>query len=61
MVKRITMTIKGQKCTVETDGYSGTSCMEASEALERALGGDRNPELKSEYYDNNTVTEEVQS
>jgi Protein of unknown function (DUF2997) len=35
---------------VETSGFSGSSCQEASRALEQALGGRVDETLTGEYY-----------
>lgn len=43
--------------TIEAQGYSGTSCEEATQALERALGKTEKRDYKPEYH--NSQTEET--
>jgi hypothetical protein len=45
----ITITPAGQS-TVETRGFTGTSCRQASEFLERALGQRTGEQLTTEFY-----------
>ncbi len=45
----ITVTPAGQT-TVETRGFSGASCRQASEFLERALGQRTGEQLTSEFF-----------
>lgn len=50
-MKRIEITVlpDGQS-KVETFGYSGSACREASRLIEQALGQSTGEELKSEFY-----------
>lgn len=45
----ITVSIKGET-KVETKGFSGSDCQEATRSLELALGARESESLKSEYY-----------
>jgi len=45
----ITVTPNGQT-KVETKGFEGNSCRQASEFLERALGPRTHEQLKSDFY-----------
>lgn len=36
---------------IETSGYTGQSCKNATEALEKMFGGQQTEELKQEYYE----------
>ena len=45
----ITVDLKGQS-RVETKGFAGSDCREASRFLEQALGVPAGERLKSEYY-----------
>ena len=45
---------------VETNGFSGSSCQQASEFLEQALGSRQNERLKSDFYQTE-VTENQQA
>jgi len=51
-MKRILVNISkdGSKVTVETDGYRGAACKEASEALLGALGETVSNKEKAEFY-----------
>ena len=50
----ITVTPAGQT-TVETRGFAGPSCRQASEFLERALGARTGEQLTSEFYQTQSV------
>lgn len=39
-----------RKPTFETDGFTGTSCTDATKMFEQALGGTEEQTLKEEYY-----------
>lgn len=45
---------------VETHGYSGSSCREASRWLEQALGKSTQQRLKPEFYSGNTTVNDQQ-
>ena len=45
----ITVSIKGET-KVETKGFAGSDCQEATRSLELALGARESESLKSEYY-----------
>ena len=48
---RVNVSPKG-KVTVQTDGFQGEGCVEATQALEEALGLEtENRELTPEYYE----------
>lgn len=59
-MKTIIVTVSSDgKSVVETSGYSGPSCQEASRFLEQALGQKQSESLKSEYFANiNNTTEQ---
>ena len=43
---------KGERSVkIETEGFTGTACTDASSAFEQALGQSGDQELKQEYYD----------
>ena len=46
--------------TVQTHGYSGPSCREASQFIEAALGTPQDEQLTSEFYVTDLKTEAVQ-
>ena len=57
----ITIIVKPDgKAVVETSGYYGTSCKDASKFLEQALGQRQTETLKPEYYSTTTNTSEQQ-
>ena len=49
----ITVTPDGQS-RVETKGFSGSDCRQASGFIEQALGQRQQEQLKSEYYETQT-------
>jgi len=55
----ITVSPKGET-RVETKGFSGTQCREASRVLEQALGQRTEETLMREFYQENTVRQDVQ-
>lgn len=48
------------KVTVETKGFSGASCREASKFIEEALGTRIDERLKAEFYVTETAQQAVQ-
>ena len=50
----ITVDAKGE-CAVQTKGFTGTSCREASKALERALGMVQSDTPTAELYQTQTA------
>lgn len=58
-----TVTVKinkdGSKVTTEVEGAAGSSCRSLTAALEAALGQQVGQELKSEFYMENTLTQEL--
>jgi len=63
MSKTINITISPKGETkIETSGYSGSSCQDATRALEQALGAKTEETLTGEYYSTeNTQTNEQQN
>ena len=57
-MKRIRVTVKGGKYQVETTGYSGTTCQDATERLEKRLGVTLKDEPTAEMYEEQEVTHE---
>jgi hypothetical protein len=49
--QQIIITVTDDGIKVETQGYSGSSCTDATKALEQALGTVQERQLKPEYYD----------
>jgi hypothetical protein len=63
MSKTVTVIVSPNGGTkIETFGFEGASCQDATRDLERALGGKADETLKSEYYaqTNNEQTELLQ-
>lgn len=54
----------GGKVKIEADGFTGSSCVDATKAVESALAG-RSPtvqrELKAEYHETTPETENVRA
>jgi hypothetical protein len=46
---------------IETRGYSGSTCREATEALERALGTRSQEQLKPEFYESEQIQQRASS
>lgn len=46
--------------TVETRGFTGTSCRQASEFIERALGQRTGEQLTSEFYQTQSAQQQQQ-
>ncbi|HEY3965147.1 MAG TPA: DUF2997 domain-containing protein [Planctomycetaceae bacterium] len=46
--------------TVQTKGFSGSSCQEASRFLEQALGTRQSDERTAEFYQSESETQSVQ-
>ena len=60
MSKIVTVTVSPSGGTkIETFGFEGASCQDATKDLERALGGKSDETLKSEYY-TQTNTEQTE-
>jgi hypothetical protein len=58
---QITVSPKGET-KIETNGFSGSSCQDATRELERALGATSSESLTGEYYTaSNEQTNEVQN
>lgn len=57
MSKSITVTMRHGKATIETDGFEGTSCLEATKKLEDLLSGDGGVEVRDMH--GNLVEESV--
>lgn len=52
-MKKLIITVpqdSNQPISIETDGFSGPACVDATAAIEQALGVSLDTELKSEYY-----------
>lgn len=49
--KRIKVEIKGGKSKVTAEGYTGTSCMDATKAIEEALGTVEEDTKLDAYYE----------
>ena len=50
-MKTITIIVSPDgKTKIETDGYTGSACREASEFIEQALGRKTGEQFKSEYF-----------
>ena len=62
MIKRIEITVspKGE-VTVQTKGYSGSQCQQASKALEEALGLRQREELTAEYHQSQALRQELKA
>jgi hypothetical protein len=60
-MKTMTLLIspKGET-TIETNGFDGHSCLEASKFLEQALGKTATEQLKSEYFATNCQSEHLE-
>jgi hypothetical protein len=54
----ITVDTKGQS-TVETRGFSGSECREASKFIEQALGSPTGEKLTAEFYQGQSVDEQL--
>ena len=50
---------KNGSSTIETTGFTGTSCQSASEFVEKALGHTSNDEKTSEFYKTSEVHEQL--
>ena len=62
MSKTITLIIAPDgKTKLETNGFTGSSCREASRSLEDALGTGTVERLKTEYFLDENCTEELTS
>jgi len=59
-VIQVTVSPKGET-RVETTGFSGSSCQDASRALEEALGAKTGETLTGEYYATNEQQIEAQN
>ena len=60
-MQNITIIVKPDgKTVVETTGYYGTSCRDASKFIEQALGKQQAETFKPEYYSTTTNTSEQQ-
>ena len=46
---KVTISCDG-KATIETSGFTGTSCLDATREIEKALGRDAQRKYTSEYY-----------
>jgi len=58
-VKRIEITVAPDgQARVETHGFSGQDCRDASRLLEQALGKQTDERLKAEFYSGTTVTDQ---
>lgn len=55
--RTVTVTIQGGKTTVQTAGYQGASCQEATRALEAALGTVTSDTPTAEFYEEGLVPE----
>ena len=56
MTKTIEITIDTQgNSQVETKGFSGSECMQASKSIEDALGAQANRRTTPEFFDSETV------
>ena len=52
MTQTITITIDDEAMvTVETKGFTGKACLDATEALEQVLGGKKTSDKKTPEYD----------
>jgi len=49
-MKKIIVKIKKGKVKIEAEGYTGTSCQDATKQIEEALGVVDDRDLKDEYY-----------
>lgn len=58
-MKTIKVTFKSGESTVETSGYSGGECEQATAALERALGKTTTNTRTREYHSASTVGQKV--
>jgi hypothetical protein len=56
----ITIDTKGQT-TVQTKGFAGSSCREASKALEQALGLRSSEQLTAEFHENTQTQTETRN
>lgn len=60
MSESIEITIHEDGTTkVEAKGFSGTSCLKTTEAIEKALGTVKDRKMKAEYHDPLKVAETV--
>ena len=60
-MKSITLIIAHDgKTTVETHGFDGQSCTDASKFLETALGRKTEQQFKSEYFSTNNHTQQME-
>jgi hypothetical protein len=59
-VKTIEITIdESGKTTVEAQGFTGSSCTDATKAIEQALGATTHDTKKPEYYQQAKVTQKI--
>ena len=56
---QIIITPQGQ-ATIQTEGFTGSSCREASSFLEQALGEKTAEQLTAEFYQAATVPQQVE-
>jgi len=60
-MKTITLTISPEgKTKVETHGFDGQSCQDASKFIEQALGKKVSEQFKPEYYQTNSQSEHLE-
>ena len=61
MSKTIEITVSPDGQTrVETKGYTGSECREASKFIEHALGNTQEEHLTAEYYQNQSIPQQTQ-
>lgn len=61
MPRIIEMIVSPQgEVTVTTKGYAGSGCVQASKALEQALGVPSSDQKTPEFYQNESVQQQVQ-
>lgn len=51
MSQKIVVTLKGGKPTIATSGFEGTSCLDATAALENLLVGEGGVEVRDTRFD----------
>ena len=56
---KLVISPKGET-TVETNGFAGQSCQDASKSIEQALGKTTTEHLTSEYFASNTQSEHLE-
>jgi len=59
-IMKVTISKTGQ-VVIEGQGFSGSSCVEASKKLEASIGGTAKRTLKSDFYETEETTQQHQT